>query len=158
MKHYRGGERGVALILALGLMVIIAVVALIVALMAISEQGMTASERRQRSAFEGAQGAVELVMDKLPNPSADSGIMVYTNNGLVIWNGDPADSVPGRRTLKKPSITSPTGAEYNVFAYWRYSLQGAARMVQNTGGILANKGVQANVEVGPYVVPAATAE
>jgi hypothetical protein len=151
-------ERGIALILVLGLMLAISVVAVIVTLLAITERGLTASERQQRAAFEGAQGAVELVVSLMPAPQADSGLIAtHLTNGVVIWNGDPADSVPGQRQLAPPGQASPQGMEYNVFAYRRYDVHGAGRYTVN-GVIIANKGVRATVDVGPFVTTRPTSQ
>jgi uncharacterized protein (DUF58 family) len=151
-------ERGVALILVLGLMLAIAVVAVIVTLLAITERGLTASERQQRAAFEGAQAAVEMLVVLMPEAKADSGVIAALPNGIVAWNGDPSDSVPGKHQLNPPGIASPPGMEYNVFAYRRYDVRGAGRFTRSDGVIVANKGVRATVDVGPFVIPSATAE
>ncbi len=157
MKPIRN-EHGVALILVLGLMIVIAVVAVIVSMLAILERGLTASERAQRTAFEGAQGVVELIVAKLPGPAADSGLVMTLPNRVIVWNGDPSDSLPGMNQLNSPGLASPPGMEYNVFAYRRYDVRGAGRSTRSDGVIIANKGVRATVDVGPYVIPAATAE
>jgi len=150
-------ERGVALILVLGLILVIGVVAVIVTLLAITERGLTMSERVQRSAFEGAQGAVELLVARMPSAAADSGVYQTLPNGVVVWNGDPSDSIPGKRTSAAPALASPPAMEYNVFAYKRYNVRGAGRVTSSGGAIVANKGVQALVDVGPFVIRA-TAE
>lgn len=148
-------ERGVALVLVLGLMLAIAVVAVIVSLLAITERGLTTSERTQRAAFEGAQAAVELMVASFPSDSASVGIFRTLPNNVVIWDGDPSDSAPGFHPLTPPGLASPAGMEYNVFAYRRYDVHGAGRYTVN-GTIIANKGVRATVDVGPFVIPAAT--
>jgi hypothetical protein len=150
-----GNESGIALILVLGLMLAIAVVAVIVSLLAITERGLTASERQQRAAFEGAQAAVELIVAQLPSDSLTPIFPITLPNGVRIWNGDPADSLPGQRSLALVSKYPPPGMELGMIEYWRYDVHGAGRYVVN-GNILANKGVRALVDVGPFPSGATT--
>ena len=146
-------ERGVALILVLGLMLVLAVVAVVVTLLAITERGLTMSERQQRAAFEGAQTAVELMIAMLPDTSAQQGLLqTLSSTGIVVWNGDPSDSIPGKRVLSTPSRRAVAGMERDVFTFYSYDIRGAGRYTRSDGVIVANKGVRATVDVGPYVI------
>jgi type II secretory pathway pseudopilin PulG len=151
-------ERGVALILVLGLMLVLAVVAVVVTLLAITERGLTASERQQRAAFEGAQTAVELMIAALPDTSARKGLLQTLATGIVVWNGDPSDSIPRKWLLAAASPRPVQGMERDVFSFYNYDVRGAGRYTRTDGVIVANKGVRATVEVGPYVVYRATGE
>ena len=100
--NQRAKERGVALILALGLLVVIAAVALIVAVTSIMERGLTASERQQKVAFDSMQRVMEKAISQF-NPRIDitgtgypglADTMAWGGNFQVIsWLGTHDDSL-----------------------------------------------------------------
>ena len=158
-------ERGVALILTLGLLVIIAVVAVIVVLNSTMERGLTAAERQQKVAFDGMQTLMEDAIAQLnPRADADSGswyhgwgdTLPYPGGGafqIIAWNGFSTDSLPQR--VHVPMVEFPfTGGMYQVGepVYMRYNeMHATARVYRaNTTDWVAQKEAQIVMDVGPY--------
>ncbi len=160
--NLRAKERGVALILALGLLVVIAAVALIVAVTSIMERGLTASERQQKVTFDSMQRVMEKAISQF-NPRLDitgtgyPGLvdtMAWGGNFQVIsWLGGlgHADTVIQKNAMHP--LDFPQGMHQKGEAiYIRYSpLIATARMYRaGGGGWVAQKEAWASVDVGPY--------
>ena len=166
MKTRPKDERGVALILALGLLIIIAVVAVVVVLTNIMERGLTTAERQQKVAFDGMQTLMEEAIAQL-NPKADmdsggayvglvdtlpypSGLGAFQ---IIAWNGLATDSLP--RRVPVPVVEFPTtGGMHQVGEpiYMRYNqMHSTARVYRaNTTNWVAQKEAQVVMDVGPY--------
>lgn len=158
--NQRAKERGVALILALGLLVVIAAVALIVAVTSIMERGLTASERQQKVAFDSMQRVMEKAISQF-NPRIDitgtgypglADTMAWGGNFQVIsWLGTHDDSLIQKNPIHP--LDFPRGMhQVGEAIYIRYSpLQATARMYRaGGGGWVAQKEAWASVDVGPY--------
>jgi len=159
--NLRAKERGVALILALGLLVVIAAVALIVAVTSIMERGLTASERQQKMTFDSMQRVMEKAISQF-NPRvditgtgypgyADTVAMPGGNFILVSWLGMHSDTIIQRNPIHP--LDFPRGMhQVGEAIYIRYSpLQATARMYRTGfGGWVAQKEAWASVDVGPY--------
>lgn len=158
--NQRAKERGVALILALGLLVVIAAVALIVAVTSIMERGLTASERQQKVAFDSMQRVMEKAISQF-NPRIDitgtgypglADTMAWGGNFQVIsWLGTHDDTLIQKNPIHP--LDFPRGMhQVGEAIYIRYSpLQATARMYRaGGGGWVAQKEAWASVDVGPY--------
>jgi len=158
--NQRAKERGVALILALGLLVVIAAVALIVAVTSIMERGLTASERQQKVAFDSMQRVMEKAISQF-NPRIDitgtgypglADTMAWGGNFQVIsWLGTHDDTLIQKNPIHP--VDFPRGMhQVGEAIYIRYSpLQATARMYRaGGGGWVAQKEAWASVDVGPY--------
>jgi hypothetical protein len=161
--NLRANERGVALILALGLLVVIAAVALIVALTSIMERGLTASERQQKVTFDSMQRVMEKAISQF-NPRvditgtgypgyADTVAMTGGNFSLVSWIGGMGheDTIIRRNPIHP--LDFPRGMhQVGEAIYIRYSpVRATARMYRTGfGGWVAQKEAWASVDVGPY--------
>jgi hypothetical protein len=158
--NQRAKERGVALILALGLLVVIAAVALIVAVTSIMERGLTASERQQKVAFDSMQRVMEKAISQF-NPRLDctgtgypglADTMAWGGNFQVIsWLGTHDDTLIQKNPIHP--LDFPRGMhQVGEAIYIRYSpLQATARMYRaGGGGWVAQKEAWASVDVGPY--------
>jgi hypothetical protein len=159
-------ERGVALILALGLLVIIAAVAVIVVLNSIVERGLTSAERQQKIAFDGMQTLMEEAIAQLsPKSDADSGMayvglvdtLPYPGGAgafrIIAWNGFAIDTLP--RKVRVPMAEFPaTGGMHQVGEpiYMRYdNMHATARVYRATSmDWVAQKEAQVVMDVGPY--------
>ena len=158
--NQRAKERGVALILALGLLVVIAAVALIVAVTSIMERGLTASERQQKVAFDSMQRVMEKAISQF-NPRIDitgtgypglADTMAWGGNFQVIsWLGTHDDSLIQKNPIHP--LDFPRGMhQVGEAIYIRYSpVRATARMYRTGfGGWVAQKEAWASVDVGPY--------
>jgi len=158
--NLRAKERGVALILALGLLVVIAAVALIVAVTSIMERGLTASERQQKVTFDSMQRIMEKAISQF-NPRVDitgtgypglADTMAWGGNfQLISWLGTHDDSLIQKNPIHP--VDFPRGMhQVGEAIYIRYSpLRATARMYRaGGGGWVAQKEACASVDVGPY--------
>lgn len=157
--NLRAKERGVALILALGLLVVIAAVALIVAVTSIMERGLTTSERQQKVTFDSMQRVMEKAISQF-NPRVDitgtgypglADTMAWGGNFQVIsWLGMHTDTIIQKNPIHP--LDFPRGMhQVGEAIYIRYSpLQATARMYRAGGGWVAQKEAWASVDVGPY--------
>jgi hypothetical protein len=158
--NLRAKERGVALILALGLLVVIAAVALIVAVTSIMERGLTASERQQKVTFDSMQRVMEKAISQF-NPRLDitgtgypglADTMGWGGSFQVIsWLGTHDDTLIQKNPIHP--LDYPQGMhQVGEAIYIRYSpLQATARMYRaGGGGWVAQKEAWASVDVGPY--------
>lgn len=159
-------ERGVALILALGLLIIIAVVAVIVVLNSVMERGLTTAERQQKIAFDGMQTLMEGAIAQLnPKVDADSGgfymglvdTLPYPGGfgafQIYAWNGLASDSLP--RRVAVPMAAFPNADAMHQVGeplYMRYNeMHATARVYRaNTTDWVAQKEAQVVMDVGPY--------
>ena len=157
-------ERGVALILALGLLIIIAVVAVIVVLTSSMERGLTTAERQQKIAFDGMQTLMEETIAQL-NPNVDvvggayAGLVdtvPYPGGSgfqIIAWNGFAADSLP--QQVQVPMTAFPMAEAMHQVGeplYMRYNeMHATARVYRaNTTAWVAQKEAQIVIDVGPY--------
>jgi len=156
-------EQGVALILVLGLLIVIAAVALIVGVTAIMERGLTTSERQQKAVFDAQQKIMERAISRFdPQADANTGVgfpglvdSSYLGGGtayrLVSWIGTHFNVNPQLTPIQP--VDYPQGMHQPGEAImFRYALvSSTARMYRVTGGdMVAQKEAQAIVDVGPY--------
>jgi len=125
-------ERGVALILVLGLVIIIAAVALIIAGISIVERGLTASERQQKQAFDAAEAGLEHMIALLPDSLFGVCDTVWFGQTMaVMWNGSHTDTMPGKRPVTSTQFTPPGSEEIGGnrrIVYHRFSIRASGRL------------------------------
>ncbi len=163
-------ERGVALILALGLLIIIASVALIVATSAIIERGLTATERQQKMAFDAMEQTMQRAISQFDPKNDMKGFrgyrglietQPYGGGTLVGWMGVHDDSIPmvglPDTLFNNPHIIHPLDFPLGMHLegeaiYIRYSNMHATARIYRAGGAtwLAQKEAATTVDVGPY--------
>lgn len=132
-------ERGIALVIALLIMVVLTVLGIAVIMNVNTEIKISGNAKDSKQAFYTAESGLQAGLGQLPSLSAFSATLA---NGLTY------SSYPTGQPLPQPtSMSCPAG--YGSSAYcFKYSLD-----VSGSGPNGASKRVTADVRYGPYLSP-----
>lgn len=131
-------ERGIALVIALLVMVILTVLGIAVIMNVNTEIMISSNAKDSKQAFYTAEAGLQAGMGQLPNRAA----FAATLNGLNY------SSYPAGQPLPQPTTTPcPTGYGSNVYCF-KYGLD-----VSGSGPNGASKRITAEVRYGPQYAP-----
>src|SRR3972149_1721273 len=132
-------ERGIALVIALLIMVVLTVLGIAVIMNVNTEINISENAKTSKQVFYVAESGLQAGMNQLPSLSAFSG---------TVTTGLTYSSVPAGQPLAQPTTyPCPAGYGSNVFCF-KYSLQ-----VSGSGPNSASKQIAADVRYGPYYAP-----
>lgn len=148
-------ESGVALVLVLGLLIVVAAVALVVSVISITERGLTANERMQRQAFDVAEFGLETYINKLDRIVVKDTAFTKGSSGpnTEYWWGSHRDTV-----IAQKSFTSGTadvsfqpypGYDYEIFGDHVFNMNVSGRAWRPGALRDVRKELEADVAVGP---------
>jgi len=151
------GESGVALVLVLGLLIVVAAVALVVSVISITERGLTANERMQRQAFDVAEYGLETYINRLDRIVVKD--TTFTKGNLPsdpyteYWWGSHRDTVIINKSFTSGktdvSFQPYPGYDYEIFGDHVFNMNVSGR-VWRAGAVRdVRKELDVDVAVGP---------
>ena len=143
-RHGRISERGVVLVLALILLLVLTLIGISAISTTTFETGLSGNERAGTQAFYASEGVIQMGLDQLPNVQP----IVPTRIGeSLAWSGGPGCKTAPEE-MKNLGSYPQAGYDVSSWAFIRYQLTGTGE----SSGTL--KIVEVQVNYGP--IPSGT--